>query len=162
MSSLWRNLYLKQHRKNGEIKITQVPYKCGMGVKQTQQTHFGFDSSPPFMYMNSEFGYTTVNLKSKVHLWKAKAEDHAYWKNSIYAAWFAFGIRIARNHATGWYHSMRSLTTCFWSLQNNQERTLFAIKFNALKKLVTTLWHLDCMDQPTWNNWSLCLKSYSK
>lgn len=95
-----------------------------------------------------------MNLKSRVHLWKAKAKDLAYWKNSINAAWFTLGIRIARDHATGWYHSMRSLTTCFWSLQNNQERTLFAIKFNALKKLVTISWHLDCTNQPTWNNWS--------
>lgn len=27
--------------------------------------HFGFDSTPPSTYMNSGFGYTTINLKSR-------------------------------------------------------------------------------------------------
>lgn len=94
--------------------------------------------------------------------WKAKIQDRAYWKNSIYAAWFALGIRVARNHATGWYHSMRSLTTRFWSLKNKQERTLFSIKFNASHKWITISLHLDGMNQPTWNNSKLCLKSSSQ
>lgn len=85
--------------------------------------------------------------------WKA----NAYWKNPIYTAWFALGIRVARNHATGWYHSMRSLTTRFWSLQSNQERSSFAIKFNALKKCINISWHLDCINRSTGNNSKLCL-----
>lgn len=85
--------------------------------------------------------------------WKA----NAYWKNPIYTAWFALGIRVARNHATGWYHSMRSLTTRFWSLQNNQERSLLAIKFNALKKCINISWHVDCINRSMGNNSKLCL-----
>lgn len=53
-----------------------------------------FDSTPPSMYINPGFGCTVMNPK-------AKTEDHTYWENSIYAAWFALGIRVAWNHATG-------------------------------------------------------------